>query len=168
MFRLLCNIKNYIMSLSKIDGEILRILQVNGRISNIELAKQINMSPPPTLERVKKLEKKGYIKKYVALVDPVSIGINNLAFVEVTLSRHGKDVVDNFIGEINKINEVMECHHITGDADFLLKIAIRDITAYEELLLHKLTDLPNIQHLKTLVVLSTMKNETAFKICENG
>jgi Lrp/AsnC family transcriptional regulator, leucine-responsive regulatory protein len=152
------------MDIDIIDRRILQILQTEGRITNAELAKQINMSPPPTLERVKKLEKKGYIKKYVALIDPVKIGINNLAFVEVTLSRHGKDVVDSFIGEINKINEVMECHHITGDADFLLKIAIRDIAAYEELLLHKLTNLPNVEHLKTLVVLSTMKNETALKI----
>lgn len=155
------------MDIDDIDRRILQILQADGRITNAELSKQINMSPPPTLERVKKLEKKGYIKKYVALVDPVSIGINNLAFVEVTLSRHGKDVVNNFIGEINKIDEVMECHHITGDADFLLKIAIRNIAAYEELLLHKLTDLPNVEHLKTLVVLSTMKNETALKISGN-
>lgn len=151
------------MNLDSIDYKILQILQKNGRITNSELANQINMSPPPTLERVKKLEKKGYIKKYVALLDPASVGIKNFTFVEVTLSRHGKDVVAGFIKEINKIDEVMECHHITGDADFLLKIATNDIAGYEELLLRKLTSLENIQHLKTLVVLSTMKNETALK-----
>ncbi|MBN1821542.1 MAG: Lrp/AsnC ligand binding domain-containing protein [Prolixibacteraceae bacterium] len=152
------------MPLDIIDQRILIILQENGRITNAELAKQIGMSPPPTLERVKKLEKQGFIKKYVALVNPGSVGIKNFVFVEVTLGRHGKEIVDNFIKEINKIEEVMECHHITGDADFLLKIAVRDISVYEELLLHKLTALPDIQHLKTLVVLSTMKNETGLQI----
>ena len=152
------------MQIDLIDQKILKILQENGRITNAELAKQIGMSPPPTLERVKKLEKQGFIKQYVALLDPISVGIRNFVFVEVTLGRHGKEVVDRFLKEIQKIDEVMECHHITGDADFLLKIAVKDISVYEELLLHKLTGLPEIQHLKTLVVLSTMKNKTALQI----
>jgi len=152
------------MKLDSIDRKILQILQNDGRITNAELAKQINMSPPPTLDRVKKLEKNGVIKKYVALIDPASIGIDNYTFVEVTLSRHGNEMVTTFIKAINEIDEIMECHHITGDADFLLKIAVKNITAYEKLLLHKLTNLPNIQHLKSLVVLSTMKNETALII----
>jgi DNA-binding Lrp family transcriptional regulator len=155
------------MKLDAIDRKILQKLQANGRMTNSELAKQISISPPPTLERVKKLEKNGVIKKYVALVEPETVGINNFTFVEVTLNRHGNDMVNHFIREINTIDEVMECHHITGDADFLLKIAIQNIAAYEKLLLNKLTNLPNIQHLKTLVVLSTLKNETALTIQED-
>ncbi|MEN8116649.1 MAG: Lrp/AsnC family transcriptional regulator [Bacteroidota bacterium] len=156
------------MNLDKIDQKILQILQSDGRITNADLAKKINMSPPPILERVKKLEKAGIIKKYVALLDPSKVGVETYTFVEVTLNRHGSDVVKSFIDAINNIDEVMECHHITGDADFLLKIAVKNIPAYEQLVLNNLTNLPNIQHLKTLVVLSTMKNETALKIEEDN
>jgi len=152
------------MKLDKTDIKILQILQNNGRITNAELAKQVHMSPPPTLERVKKLEKNGVIKKYIALVEPAKIGIESFSFMEVTLSRHGKDSVKKFMTEVQKINEVMECHHVTGDADFLLKIAVENIKGYENLVLNKLTDLPNIQHLKTTMVLSTLKNETAFNV----
>ncbi len=152
------------MKLDETDIKIIQILQNNGRITNAELAKQIKISPPPTLERVKKLEKGGVIKKYVALVEPAEIGIESFSFMEVTLSRHGKDAVNKFIRAVQKVDEVMECHHITGDADFLLKIAVENIRAYENLVLNRLTDLPNIQHLKTTMVLSTLKNETSFTV----
>lgn len=146
------------------DIKILKILQQDGRITNAKLAEKINISPPPTLERVKKLEKNGIIKKYVALVDPASIGVETFTFVEVTLSRHGKDAVTEFIEAVKNVDAIMECHHVTGDADFLLKIACKNIPAYEDLVLQKLTDLPHILNLKTMVVLSTFKNETAFNI----
>ena len=84
------------MHIDHIDKQILDIIQENGRIRNSELAKQINISPPPTAERVKKLEKNGFIKKYAALVDPIKIGISCFTYVEVTLVQHGKDAIDNF------------------------------------------------------------------------
>ncbi|HDL19517.1 MAG TPA: Lrp/AsnC family transcriptional regulator [Bacteroidetes bacterium] len=152
------------MKIDKTDRKILRILQANGRITNSDLAKKIGISPPPILERVKKLEKNRVIKKYAALIDPQSIGIETFTFVEVILSRHGKDVVTLFIQAIQEIDEIMECHHVTGDADFLLKIAVKNIPAYENLVLHKLTELPDIQHLKTMVILSTPKNKTELNI----
>ncbi|MFC1566023.1 Lrp/AsnC family transcriptional regulator, partial [Candidatus Neomarinimicrobiota bacterium] len=135
-----------------------------GRIKNSDLAKIINISPPPTAERVKKLEKNGYVKKYVALVDPIKVGITCLTYVEVTLVRHGKDAIERFMSSIVKLDEVMECHHITGGADFLLKIATRDIPTYEQFIIQTLTALPDVQHLKTLVVLSTLKQETKISI----
>jgi DNA-binding Lrp family transcriptional regulator len=152
------------MNLDKIDKKILETLQADGRIKNSDLAKIINISPPPTAERVKKLEKNGYIKKYVALVDPIKVGITCFTFVEVTLVRHGKDAIERFMSSIVKLNEVMECHHITGGADFLLKIATRDIPTYEQFIIQTLTALPDVQHLKTLVVLSTLKQETKISI----
>ena len=152
------------MKIDKTDRKILRILQANGRITNSDLAKKIGISPPPILERVKKLEKNRVIKKYAALIDPQSIGIETFTFVEVILSRHGKDVVTLFIQALQEIDEIMECHHVTGDADFLLKIAVKNIPAYENLVLHKLTELPDIQHLKTMVILSTPKNKTELNI----
>jgi len=154
------------MKLDPIDQKILELLQENGRITNTEIAKQVGMSPSPTLERVKKLERNGYIQRYVALINPEKVGIKCFTYIEVTLVRHGKEAVRRFMKSITEMNEVLECHHITGEADFLLKVATRDIPAYEDFILHKLTGLPDVQHLKTLVVLSTLKQET--KIPING
>jgi len=152
------------MNIDKIDKQILETLQDNGRIRNSDLAKIINISPPPTAERVKKLEKNGYINKYVALVDPKKVGVTCFTYVEVTLIRHGKDALKRFMSAIVKLDEVMECHHITGGADFLLKIATNDIPTYEQFIIQTLTALPDVQHLKTLVVLSTLKLETKIPI----
>ncbi len=154
------------MSLDKTDIKILEILQQNGRITNSELAKSIAMSPSPTLERVKKLEKKGYIRNYVALIDPHKVGITCFTYVEVTLKRHGKNPVQRFTQAITQMEEVTECHHITGEADFLLKVATKDIPEYEQFIIHKLTALEDVQHLKTLVVLSTIKQDTKLSITQ--
>lgn len=154
------------MNIDRIDKKILEILQDNGRLTNSDLAKAVDKSPPPTAERVKKLEKNGYIKKYVAIVDPAKVGITCFTYVEVTLVRHGKDAVERFMSSIVEIEEVLECHHITGDADFLLKVATKDIPTYEQFIIQTLTALPDIQHLKTSVVLSTLKQETKITIGE--
>ena len=139
-------------------------IQANGRITNAELAKQIRLSPSSTLERVKKLEVSGFIEKYIAILNPRKAGYSCFTFVEVKLARHGETPVEDFISSIDLIPEVLECHHITGDADFLLKVATRDITAYEELILHQLSALNNVQTMKTSVILSTFKNETKLKV----
>jgi len=148
------------------DRKIIDILQVEGRISNVELARRIGMSPPPTLERVKKLERNGFIKGYAAVMDPDKLGLTCVTYVEVTLVRHGKAGVERFIAAITELEEVTECHHITGGADFLIKVMARDIPAYEDFVLHKLTALPEVQHLKTLVVLSTFKHQTRLPLIE--
>jgi DNA-binding Lrp family transcriptional regulator len=153
--------------MDKLDHKILEALQENGRMTTADLAERVGMSRTPVFERVKKLERKGVIRKYVALVDPAKIGITCFTFVEVQLVRHGREVVNRFISAITKIPEVMECHHITGEADFLLKVATRDTPAYEHLLLNTLTTLPDVQNLKTLVVLSTLKQETQFPMLED-
>ena len=152
------------MKIDTIDKQILEILQTDGRITNSNLAKKVGISPPPTLERVKKLERNGIIDKYVCLLNPEKVGIETFTFVEVTLVRHGSEPVKKFIQAVNKVEEILECHHVTGEADFLLKIAVKDIPAYEDLLLHTLTNLPGVQHLKTMVVLSTTKKETKLPI----
>jgi Lrp/AsnC family leucine-responsive transcriptional regulator len=152
------------MKIDATDIKILNILQRQGRITNTALAKEIEISPPPTLERVKKLEKNGVIVKYVALVDPAAVGIGTHTFVEVTLRGHTRENVTAFIEAAQAMDEIKECHHVTGDADFLIKIAVKDIPSYEQLVLHKLTTLPNVSNLKTMVVLSTFKNETAYDV----
>ncbi|MCK5345505.1 MAG: Lrp/AsnC family transcriptional regulator [Candidatus Heimdallarchaeota archaeon] len=150
--------------MDNIDKKIISILQKNARMTNADLAEKIGMSRSPVFERVKKLERSGVITKYIALINPDMVGIQCFTYVEVTLIRHGQEAVVRFISSITKLHEVMECHHITGEADFLLKIATRDIAAYEDFILHKLTALPDVQNLKTMVVLSTMKNETSLPV----
>jgi len=144
----------------------LEILQREGRLSNVELARRIEISPPATLERVKKLEKSGVIRGYAALIDAPRVGLRTHTFVEVSLRIHNRESVEEFVSATREVDEIMECHHLTGDADFLLKIAATDIPAYEELVLNRLTGLPHVGNLKTMVVLSTFKNQTAFNLEE--
>ena len=148
------------MDLDYKDKHLLEELQKNSRITNAELAKRIGLSPSSTLERVKKLEVSGFIDKYIAILNPRKAGYSCFTFVEIKLARHGETPVENFISSIALIPEVLECHHITGEADFLLKVVTKDIPAYEELILHQLSALTNVQTMKTSVVLSTFKNET--------
>jgi len=152
------------MQIDEIDQKILDLLQENGNMTNVALSKEIEISPPPTLERVKKLEKNGVIRKYVALVEPEKVGISMHTFVEIKLIKHTKNAVSDFFNAVLEMDEIMECHHVTGDADFLLKIAVRDIPAFENLVLHSLTELPYIGNIKTMVILSTIKNETAYNL----
>ena len=152
------------MDLDSKDKHLLEELQANSRITNAELAKRIGLSPSSTLERVKKLEVSGFIEKYITLLNPRKAGYSCFTFVEVKLARHGETPVENFISSIALIPEVLECHHITGEADFLLKVVTKDIPAYEELILHQLSALTNVQTMKTSVVLSTFKNETKLTV----
>jgi len=152
------------MDLDSKDKHLLEELQANSRITNAELAKRIGLSPSSTLERVKKLEVSGFIDKYITLLNPRKAGYSCFTFVEVKLARHGETPVENFISSIALIPEVLECHHITGEADFLLKVVTKDIPAYEELILHQLSALTNVQTMKTSVVLSTFKNETKLMV----
>lgn len=154
------------MKLDVIDHQILRILQREARIANSELARRIGISAPATHERVRKLEKNGVIEGYVARVSPAAIGIGSHFFADVKLSPHTKQAVEEFIEAAREVDEIMECHHVTGVADFVLKVAVEDIAAYEQLILHGLTQLPHVSNLQTRVVLSTFKNETAYQIGE--
>ena len=152
------------MVLDSKDKYLLEELQANSRITNAELAKRIGLSPSSTLERVKKLEVSGFIEKYITLLNPRKAGYSCFTFVEVKLTRHGETPVEDFISSIAHIPEVLECHHITGEADFLLKVATKDIPTYEELILHQLSALTNVQTMKTSVVLSTFKSETKLTV----
>ena len=152
------------MNLDSKDIQLLDKLQENSRITNTELARHVGLSPSSTLERVKKLETSGLIDKYITLLNPRLAGYSCFTYVEVKLARHGETPVEDFFKSIADIPEVLECHHITGEADFLLKIATKDIPSYEDLILHQLSALPNVQNLKTSVVLSTFKQETRLVI----
>ncbi|MFN7119803.1 MAG: Lrp/AsnC family transcriptional regulator [Saprospiraceae bacterium] len=144
--------------LDKIDLKILKILQENSKITNLDLSKKIGLSPAPTLERVKKLEQSGIIESYHAMVNPQSIGLNVKTFVQVSLAWQKENALNNFLEKIKEIEEIVECYIITGEADFLMKIICKDIPTYEQLLFKTLSQIEEIERLKTLMTLSTVKD----------
>ena len=145
--------------LDKIDLQILKILQENGRITNLQLSNEIGLSPAPTLERVRKLENAQYIKSYHALVDEEKLGLGIKTFIQVSLDFHKSNTIDIFLKEIQKIKEITECHHVTGQCDFLLKVYVRDIKLYEQLIMDKITRIPVVKTFQTMMIMSTSKKE---------
>src|SRR5690349_22141862 len=123
------------------DRKILEILQKDSNITNAQLAKEIGLSPAPTLERVNKLETSGVIKSYHAAIDPASVGLGVSTFVMVKLKGHNKENIKKFIDAINKVKEIVECHHITGAGDFILKIFSVDIAGYQQLMLDHVSNI---------------------------
>lgn len=144
--------------LDKIDLKILRILQQEGRITNLELSSKVGLSPAPTLERVKKLEKAKLIKSYHAEVDENVLGIGIMAFIEVSLARQVINAIENFKKQINSIPNITECYQVTGSADYMLKVMVADIPAFEKLISEKLSSIEEIGQMKTMMILSKVKN----------
>ena len=140
------------------DLLILKILQENSKITNLDLSKRIGLSPAPTLERVKKLETNGVITSYHARVNPDSLGLQVKTFVLVSLSWHKENALEKFLKEISEIDEIVECCVVTGEADFILKIVCKDLKAYEQLLFKTLSKIEQIERLRTLMTLSTEKD----------
>ena len=148
------------MKLDELDLSILKRLQENGKITNLQLSKDIGLSPAPTLERVKKLEKNGFIKSYHALVDESKLDLGISAYMQISLIRQRDNAINNFIDQIGKIDEVMECYNVTGQADYLLKIIVKDITAFDVLVKEKLTPIPEIRNMHSMVIISKDKYST--------
>ena len=151
-------------ALDEIDRDILQILQVDGRISNVDLAKRVNLSPPATHARVRRLEEQGYIRQYAALLDPAKIGYDMLCFVRVSLQLHQSQPVERFSEAIQKMPEVLECHHITGEYDYLLKVAVRNRKDLERFAVERLTPISGVARINTSLVLSEVKSTTALPI----
>ncbi|PCI34016.1 MAG: hypothetical protein COB54_03180 [Alphaproteobacteria bacterium] len=150
--------------LDKIDQNILKILQEDGRVSNVKLAQIINLSPTPCLERVKRLEKEGYIKGYVALLDSDLLGAALVSFIEVSLARTTTKALDTFRTEIWKMEEVQECHMVAGGFDYLIKVRTRDMAHYRKFLGEKLSSLSDISSTHTYVVMEEVKVTSAIAI----
>ncbi len=146
------------VKLDSTDRKIVEILQANSNITNAQLALEIGLSPAPTLERVKKLENSGVIKSYHALVDLTSVGLGVSTFVTVSLKGHNKENINKFIKEIKGIPEVIECHHVTGQYDFILKMVSSDIPSYQNLMLEKLSNIEVVDNLQSTIILSTFKD----------
>ena len=150
--------------LEELDISILQILQTDARISNAELARRINLSPPATLARVRRLEESGYIDGYAAFVNHRQAGYDMLCFVSVSLQLHDIEQVTGFRDAVRKIPEVLECHHVTGDYDYLLKIVARNTQDLENFLLRKLTPIPGVARIHTSLVLNEVKSTTVIPI----
>jgi len=147
------------MEIDKIDLNILKIMQENGRITNLQLSQNIGLSPAPTLERVRKLEHLGYIKSYHALVDEEKLGLGIKTFIQVSLDFHQNDTIKVFLEEIQAIKEITECHHVTGQCDFILKAYVKDIKTYEQLIMQKISKISVVKTFQTMMIMSTNKKE---------
>jgi DNA-binding Lrp family transcriptional regulator len=150
--------------LDKLDTEILEILQTEGRISNAELARRVNLSPPATLVRIRRLEESGYIQRYVTLLDRQQAGYDLLCFVRVSLQLHDVEQVMGFREAVQQLPEVLECHHVTGDYDYLLKVVAHNTRDLENFLLHQLTPIPGVARIYTSLVLNEVKVTTVIPL----
>jgi Lrp/AsnC family leucine-responsive transcriptional regulator len=147
--------------LDETDYKILRLMQQAGRITNAKLAKEVGISAPAMLERVKRLEQAGVINGYCAKINPEALGYDVIAWVSISLSIHQMQSIDAFLQAINELPEVLECYHVTGEEDFMLKVMVHSISDYEDFILHKIARLPGINKMKTSFVLSQTKDSPA-------
>ena len=143
--------------LDRIDVAILEQLQANARITNHELSKRVNLSATPCLERVKRLEKDGYIKKYCAILNARKLGMGVIVFIEISLNRTSPDVFALFKQAALKIKEVQECHLVSGNFDYLIKARVADIEQYRTLLGESILSLPNVRDSRSYVVMETVR-----------
>lgn len=151
-------------SLDNIDRRILKELQTNGRLPNTELSKRVGLSATPCLARVKRLESIGCIQAYTALINPTYVNADLLVFVEIRLTRTSPDVFTDFRESVIKLPEVLECHLVSGDFDYLLKARVADMHAYRILLGETLLRLPGVSASRTYVVMEEVKQTTCLPI----
>ena len=152
------------INLDNIDLKIISKIQENGNLSNLELAANIGLSPSPCLRRVKLLQEAGVIKKRVTLVDAKKIGLDVSVFVQVTLERQIDENLTSFENEIEKFPEVVECYLMTGEADYLLRVVVPDLQAYENFLKESLTRLPGVLNIKSSFALNQVKYSTSLPL----
>jgi Lrp/AsnC family leucine-responsive transcriptional regulator len=144
-------------SLDRTDRRILECLQADGRISNVQLARKVNLTPTPCIERVKRLERQGYIKGYTAILNPEMVNAGLLVFVEIDLSHNSPDAFRRFREEARRLPEIMDCHLVSGNFDYLIKARVSDMKAYRELLGEKILSLPDVNGSRSYVVMEEVK-----------
>jgi len=152
------------MNLDATDLRILTELQHDCSLTNIELAKRVHLSPSPCLTRVKALEAAGVIDRYVALVNPKQLGLNLSVFISISLKEQSKSALAEFEQRIAEHDEVMECYLMTGDSDYLIRVAVADITALEKFILEQLTPIPGIEKIRSSFALKQVRYKTALPL----
>lgn len=151
-------------NLDDIDRHILRKLQENNRITIKEMASELNLSTTPIFERMKKLEREGFITKNVAILNPELLNLNLVVFISISISDHSISALDEFVEQVIQFPEVLECHHVTGQSDFLLKVILKDIKEYNEFVLSKISTVSNIAKVESSFSLSVRKYTQALPI----
>lgn len=151
-------------SLDSVDRAILDLLQEDGRLANVDLADAVNLSPSACLRRVRRLEEEGFINQYVALINPSRVGMGTNVFVEITLSSQAEDVLDAFEIAVTKRPEIMSCHLMAGDFDYLLRVVIDDVADYEALHRTHLAQLPGVARLVSSFALRPVCDRTAYPL----
>lgn len=152
------------MKLDAIDIRILNELQNDSSYSNVELAKRVHLSPSPCLMRVKALKDKGVIRNYVALADPKSLGLGLNVFISISLKEQSKEALAEFEKRISEHDEVMECYLMTGDSDYLIRVAVADMGALEKFILEQLTPISGIEKIRSSFALKQVRYKTALPL----
>jgi DNA-binding Lrp family transcriptional regulator len=146
------------------DWSILALLQEDARISNVDLARAVGLSPSPCLNRVRALEANGLIRRYVSLLDPLGLGLTVSVFIQVTLEKQIEPALEAFERAIRERPEVMECYLMTGDADYLLRVVVPDLPALEHFILNFLSRVPGVGNIKSSFALKQVKYQTALPL----
>ena len=149
------------MKFDATDIRIIKELQQDGSLSNVELARRVHLSPSPCLARVKALEAAGVIQRYVALVNPKTLGLDLNVFINISLKEQSKSALAAFEARIAEHEEVMECYLMTGDSDYLIRVAVADIAALERFILEQLTPIAGIEKIRTSFTLKQVRYKTA-------
>lgn len=143
--------------LDAVDRKILSALHRNARLTNNELAEKVGLSPSPCWNRVKRLEASGVIESYTAVIDQTALGLNDIVFIEITLQQHDEQVLTDFGNELARIPEVLEAHLVTGEYDYLVKVAVAGTADYERFLRERLYRIKGIRHSRTTFSLRALK-----------
>jgi DNA-binding Lrp family transcriptional regulator len=150
--------------LDKTDYRILDALQQDGSLTNVELARRVHLSPSPCLARVKALEARGVIARYVALASAPALGLGLNVFISISLKSQSKAALAEFEQRIAEHDEVMECYLMTGDSDYLIRVAVTDISALEKFILEQLTPIPGIDKIRSSFALKQVRYKTALPL----
>ena len=150
--------------LDRTDLRILALLQSNGRMSHVEIAAKVGLSPSPCARRIRRLETSGVVQRYAALVEPKRVGQNVLAFVQIKLERHTDEVIGQFRRMLAERPEVISAHAMTGEMDFLLRVVVPDLDALGRLTLHQLLKFPGVRDVRSSLVLETLKADAAIPL----
>ena len=151
-------------TLDEIDMQLLKTLQRNAKLTTKELADAVHLTPTPVFERQKRLERRGYIKKYVAVLDPEKLGQGLLVFCKVKLKQINRDIADQFMHRVQRIPEVTECYNTSGNYDYLLKIRARDMQQYRDFVLNKLGTIDSLGSLESTFVMGEVKQDYGINI----
>lgn len=154
--------------IDRTDRRLLELLQADGKLSNIELAERVALSPSPCLRRVRALEEAGVIRQYVALLDPGRVGLGLLAFVNVKLEKRGSMPVAEFAQAVQRWPEVVACYSMTGDMDYLLRVHVEDLDHYSRFVMDKVLKQPAVIDVKSNFVLERIKDTTALPLSHLG